>query len=498
MYENCNSAIRILSAILRKQGYGVSEIYFKHWVNNHLAPPTDKEKSLLLETVQKEKPDIVAFSIRCSAYEGVADELTEFLAERFEAFYLWGGLHPTLSPERCITRADALILGEAEIALPQFMQAFENGDSLDAVSNLWTSENHGNIRNPVTTMEHELDKIPFRDYSAKGKYYIIRDKVTEGDPAGKSAFYTVMASRGCPFGCTYCFNHVFREFSKEAGRYFRIRSVDNLLSEISLAIKNNPNIKSIRFDDNIFPFKKAWVDEFCAKYPKEVGIPFEALLQPNVIYDGLLRQLKGAGLRAVTTGIQSTEKVNYELYDRRVQNKKLYEFADQAREAGLPVRFQIVIDNPLSDHRELEDMYHILREFRRPYDLYLFSLTNYPNTEMTKRLLQEGKISEDEVEGPGTKTFAQYRVSLNWPRPRIETFWIALFILMNKRYVPASLIELFARSNYLKKHPKPLVMFAQATNLLKMGMTAMKLVLRGEMTPELIRQWLNFKSVITS
>ena len=42
------------------------------------------------------------------------------------------------------------------------------------------------------------------------------------------------------------------------------------------------------------------------------------------------------------------------------------------------------------------------------------------------------------------------------------------------------------------------IAFAQAANLVKMGGLFTKMTLRGEMTPLLIKRWVNFDSMVTS
>jgi len=498
IYENNNSPVRIFSALLRSQGFGVSEVYFKHWVNNRLIRPTAKEMDLLYQVIKNENPDIIAISLRCSAYEQVTGFITQYLRSRYDAFYLWGGLHPTLEPERCLAHADAVIMGEGEIPLLQLVKLFERGERLDSVPNFRTRDSFGGIQNPISILIENLDDLPFRDFTSDGKYYISRDSLVHGDPVRNSPIFDIMFSRGCPFECTYCYNHILKRIFKSAGKYYRIRSVDNSVAEMRAAKIRNPKTKIIRIDDNIFPFNKTWVDEFCEIYPKEIGLPFNCMLQPNVSTRKLLSDLKQAGLQNVTIGIQSTEKVNFDIYGRKVPDSKVMDFAKDAHAEGIHVNYQVMIDNPLSDEREHRDLYSLLKQIPRPFDLYLFSLTHYPRTLMTERLLKEGKISTDQVEGPGTKTFAQYRVSLNWPRPSEETFWIAVFVLMSKNFISKSFIDRLVENRWLKRHPKPIVFFAQAVNLIKMSLIALRMALKGELNLSFIRQWLNLKSLITS
>ena len=134
----------------------------------------------------------------------------------------------------------------------------------------------------------------------------------------------------------------------------------------------------------------------------------------------------------------------------------------------------------------------------RPFELYLFGLTIYPNTHLARRLLREGRITEADIEGINTHAFEQFRVDLNYPRPKADQRWLALIVLMNKGLLPKEFIWKLYNSERLKQDPRPLVAFAQAANLVKMGGLFTQMTLRGEMTPLLMKRWINFDSMVTS
>ena len=68
---------------------------------------------------------------------------------------------------------------------------------------------------------------------------------------------------------------------------------------------------------------------------------------------------------------------------------------------------------------------------------------------------------------------------------------------MNKGFLPKSTIWKLYESDYFKDNPDPLVAFAQAANLVKMAGVAGEMTLRGEMTPLLIKRWVNPRSLVT-
>ena len=131
MYDVENNAVRVLAATLRAAGHHVTEIYFKDWISNYIAPPTDEELENLKKVILRADLNLVCVSIRASAYYNAARILTEYLQQELETAVLWGGMHPTLVPEQCIETADMVLKGEGELALTDLSDRLAEGRELD-------------------------------------------------------------------------------------------------------------------------------------------------------------------------------------------------------------------------------------------------------------------------------------------------------------------------------------------------------------------------------
>ena len=150
-----------------------------------------------------------------------------------------------------------------------------------------------------------------------------------------------------------------------------------------------------------------------------------------------------------------------------------------------------------SVEKDKDTLFQMLMELERPFELFLFGLTIYPRTHLARTLLREGLITEADIEGVNTHAFEQFRIDLSYPRPVADQRWLGLIVLMNKGFLPRSLIWKLYRSERLKADPRPLVALAQAANLVKMAGVAGQMTLRGEMTPLLIKRWVNPRSLVT-
>ena len=500
IYDIENNATRILAALLRVHGYNPIEVYLKDWANNDFIPPTGKEWRLIIDLLKKERIGLLAVSLRASAYIEVARELSLKAREELQIPVVWGGLHASLMPDQCIEIADMVCRGEGEKAILRLAEGLQEGELPVEVPNLWVREKGQVIKNPVAPLIQDLDVVPFRDYHTHvHKFYINFNRVLRGDPMVEDPMFQMMNSRGCPFSCNFCYNRSLRDQVYTGQKpYFRLRSVANVLAEIKAARKSFRNMKRVRFDDEVFPFDQDWMEEFVEQYPKEIGLPFQCFVQPVLVNRDYVAQLKKAGLETVFMGIQNSELTNQKFYNRSGSDQQVRQAVELFREFKVEGSYHIIWDNPLSDTEEKEHTVSFLLNLPRPFHIFLFSLTNFPNTAMTDILLEKGIITEGEVEGlGGTKTFRQYRVDLAYPRPREDLFYLSIIILLTKRFLPKWLIRRLWKSRYFRSHPKPLAVLAQVINFVKMGYIATRMTFRGEMTWALVRRWLNMRSMIT-
>ena len=502
LYALENNGVRHVASSLRGAGFQVTEVYFKDWVNNNFPWPKEVEVQNLIELLQERGIDYVGFSVRASAFHRMAKFLTERIRTALGLPILWGGMHPTFMPDVCIHVADCIAIGEVDHAVIEFFNRVDAGEDIRTAPSFWIREEtetgtviHKNDLAPLVS----LNDIPFRDFHTQDdKFHVEGTKVTKGDPFITNPEYTVLASRGCPYWtCTFCSNTVTKPLYEDLGKKFRLRSVENLIQEMEYATKLCTNIKVVRFDDEVFPIRKAWIEEFAQKWPSRVGIPFEVLVDPRMVTEESLQLLKNAGLRAICMGIQAHERINFEYYNRPIPNAKILECQRIFRKVGIQANLQIIWDDPFSTEEDKDALFHMLMELERPFELYLFGLTIYPRTHLARRLLREGKITEHDIEGINTHAFEQFRIDLNHPRPKADQRWLALIVLMNKNILPKEFIWKLYHSDFFKEHPEILIQVAQAVNLAKMSRVALEMAMRGEMTPLLIKRWVNPKSLVT-
>jgi len=270
-------------------------------------------------------PEVVAFSATTGAHRA-ALAIAAQLRPRFPGKILLGGPHPTFFPEVIAEPAlDAICRGEGERALVDFLGRLDRGEDLAGVPGFWVKAGGEVQRNPVAELIADLDTLPPP----------ARDLLEAADPwFRRDTMQRVMAGRGCPYRCSYCFNQAMQTLVRGKGPYVRTRSVGHVLAELR-EIKRRGK-RTINFVDDTFGLNRSWTLEFLDRYRAEIGLPFIVNLRPEQADAQLSRALAAAGCYCAQMGVESArEPLRRRLLGRAVSDEVLAEGARRLKESGI-------------------------------------------------------------------------------------------------------------------------------------------------------------------
>jgi radical SAM superfamily enzyme YgiQ (UPF0313 family) len=399
LYRYQNFPIRILHSLLEKiEGVEPHTIFFKNHYTNAIKIPTPKEETLFREKIVELQPKMVGFSIY-SPYVPIASRLTKIVKENSSATVMWGGIHPTLSPESCLEQCDIICIGEGEGALKDLVESLRDGKEYESIHNIWVKQNGRIIQNPLRPLIHDLDSIPFPAYARDSFYFIGSNKIRREDAAIFDPILAVMPARGCPFTCSYCVNSLLRPLYQGLGPYNRRRSAANLIAEMKgiLAI---PGIqkKLVEFHDENFGTDESWLGEFEALYPKEIGLPFKVQYNPKLIKAESVRRLKKCGLHRIKFGIEAgADRIRNQVFRRPGKNQELLKLAHAIAKFDVKIRYDLIIDNPYDTEETLKETIDLLLKLPKPLRFNLYSLQFFPNYPLTQKAIEDGHITRQEA-----------------------------------------------------------------------------------------------------
>jgi radical SAM superfamily enzyme YgiQ (UPF0313 family) len=334
-------------------------------------------------------------------------DLVEFCRARGKPVVV-GGPGVTSSPHFYQT-ANFRVLGEAEGAIDQFVEAWEAG----AREGQFEAEK---FQTDVTkTPIPRFDLLKFDDYLHIG----------------------VQFSRGCPFVCEFC------DIIELYGRVPRAKSNAQMLAELDELYKLGYRGHVDFVDDNLIGNKKAvkgFLPEL-AKWLEARDYPFEFTTEAsiNLADDSeLLKLLNRANFVGVFVGIESPDPATL-IAMRKKQNtrRSIAESIHKIYAAGLFVTAGFIVGFDSERQSVADAMVALIEEAAIPICMVglLYAL---PNTQLTRRLEKEGRLYAPPLR-EDLKSADQCTMGLNYAtlRPRQEILADYLDIL-KRIYDPAA------------------------------------------------------------
>jgi len=390
-----------LEKALKNAGYEVHLIFFKSFNSVNPSSATQTEISLLKNLIQEIDPGLIGVSVMSSLYLETVNAVNNMLRESFNIPIVWGGVFPTLFPERCLKEADYVIRGEGEKAIVHLVDALYNNKPLEDVQNLAFKKDGQVIINEVGPLCQNLDELGYPEIGGKNRYFIDGDKLHRGDPLLNSISYEMSASRGCPFMCSYCCTVSLRRVYKNQSRhYLRMRSVSSVMDELNEAKSRMKNLKVIRFWDEIFSSNEEWVAEFAERYKKEIGLPFEIWAHPLKVDKKLIQMLVDVGLYKVVMGIQSgSPRVRKEIFHRIEKQEDIINASRIFAECKVPqVIYDFILRHPFETEEDIRQSYELCTKLAPPFELQLHELQFFPGIDIVEMAIKMNIATREELD----------------------------------------------------------------------------------------------------
>jgi radical SAM superfamily enzyme YgiQ (UPF0313 family) len=303
-----------------------------------------------------------------------------------------GGEHITALPQMSMEEApiDASVLGEGEEIVVNLVKAFENGDDLSSVNGIIYRDAGGEIiTNDRYSRIRALDEIPrpawelmpIGDYLDRGYGF--------GVTRGRSM--PVIASRGCPYQCTFCSNPQMWTTRWVA------RSVDNLLDELEHYQKVY-GAENFDFYDLTAIVKKDWIVEFCAKV-KERGMSFTWQLpsgtRSEAIDEEVSKLLFESGCRNLSYAPESGSMSVLTRIKKKIKLENMITSLRSSVKAGVNVKINLMFGFPGETYAEIWDSFKFIcrMAWAGGHDLSIWAFSPYPGSELFTQLEKEGKVA---------------------------------------------------------------------------------------------------------
>ncbi len=300
--------------------------------------------------------------------------------EKTGAFTVLVDTHVTVFHKELVAEpfVDAAVRGEFESAVPEIADALSRGSDLDRIPGVTWRRGAEVVANPDRPLLKDLDDLPWPDRDmVPAEQYIVGLRTQ--DPC-----FMVMASRGCPFRCTFCL-WVPVMFNNKV----RFRDVEKVVDEIA-HLQNRYGAREVFFHDDTVNITVRRVEEIChAILRRRLKIGWIANFRADQTTPELFRLMKRAGCTKILLGVESgSQKLLDETIDKEITLKEVEDTIRWAKDAGIRVHCTYSLGAPGETRETLRETLEFIKK-TDPDDIQVSLMTPIPGTPFYEKVKHE-------------------------------------------------------------------------------------------------------------
>lgn len=343
------------------------------------------EKESILKYVQELNPQILGLSIMSQHLYCTLEFLKDIKRLMPEVVVVVGGPHVCADYRNLMVNhkeIDIAVTGEGEYTMLELIDSIQNGDSLNNIKGITYRSDEEIKTTPFREYITNLDLLPFADWES-----LPMEKYSDAITVKKN-YGGIMASRGCPYSCTFC-------GAKSAlGVKARRRSPENILDEINL-LYNKYNVRQILFHDSTFNLDNQWVREICEGILKmNKPLIWGCNLRTERLDREVLRLMKKSGCLRVFVGVESADNEVLKKMKKGTTIEKIEEGIHLLEETGLTTDCGFILGMPGETEESIKKTIKFAKKIKK--GICTFSLASpFPGSEFYDIAKEEGLNVKD-------------------------------------------------------------------------------------------------------
>jgi magnesium-protoporphyrin IX monomethyl ester (oxidative) cyclase len=303
------------------------------------------------------------------------------------------GLHPSSRPNECLkeSNVDFVVIGEQEMTTLELADTLEKGATGDLknVKGLGFLENGKVVITASRPVIEDLDSMPFpaRHLLPMKEFFEAARKIPISGNLKKPSI-RMLTTRGCPYGCIFCSNHIVM------GRKWRARSAENVVTEIEQIVKTY-GVHQIDFLDDNLAFNRERLVKICNMLiEKKLHIEWCTPngVRADALDPELLALMRKAGCQKILIAPESgVQRIVDDVIKKKQSLKRVEEAVSAAHKVGIKVGCFFIlgmIGETKEDMKETIKFAHKLRSLGAEYFYFSYATPLY-GTELY-RLAKEG------------------------------------------------------------------------------------------------------------
>jgi radical SAM superfamily enzyme YgiQ (UPF0313 family) len=275
----------------------------------------------------------------------------------------------------------------------------------------------------------------------------------------------MLASRGCPYRCTFCSN------PRMWGTLWRVRDPQDVFDEMCNYM-DDYGATNFDFYDLTAIVRRDWIVSFCRLIiasGREFTWQLPSGTRSEAIDEEVTRLLYESGCRYVNYAPESGSDEILERIKKRISKEKMLESMRSAVRSGIKVKANFILGFPGERPRHILDTYRFILSMSLVgiQDISVFPFSPYPGSELFDFVRQRGDVELDEA----------YFLSLSqYTDPRYTKSYCENFSALTLRLLCLVAMGLFYFVSYLRR-PARFVQLVRNVFFKKEGKTKLETAL---------------------
>jgi len=350
------------------------------------APTLELSRKEWISEVKSWHPDVVGLSLLTpTAPKGYAAArmVKEELGE--DVVVIAGGPHPTFMYEEALNSGvDVVVRGEGEVTTLELVRVLkERGldpEALKGVKGIAFKREGKVVVTPPRPLIDNLDKLPLPAW-----HLLPMEKYTLLGKPIKVAH--VMASRGCPYGCSFCTTSYFW------GRKVRFRSASKVAEEVEY-LYDKYGARYVAFADDELTMNKRFIYDF-VKEVKERGLDLQFACGSRVDHmtKDFMKFLFDNGCVILYFGVESASQETLDRVGKGIRVEQAKRVFEWKKELGGCALASFILGFPWETVDDMKRTVDFAIDLDPDY-VQFTALTPYPGTPIYRYALKQGLIED--------------------------------------------------------------------------------------------------------
>jgi radical SAM superfamily enzyme YgiQ (UPF0313 family) len=393
-----------VAAALREAGHDVTAVDavgegLDHYTRLDWTPYTLIHGLSEAEIVARINPKAEMIGISCMfSVEWIAvRDLASAIRRAFpRALIVFGGEHATACPEYSLQdcpAADMCVLGEGEETIVDVANALASGSDFSGVAGLVLRDGDRIYRTARRSRIRALDDIAAPDWSVFPITNYLDNRLSFGADLGRSM--PILASRGCPYQCTFCSS------PQMWTTLWRARSPQLLLAEMKHYMECY-GVTNFDFYDLTAIVDRKWIVSFTQLLIDErldITWQLPSGTRSEAIDETVCGLLYRSGCRVINYAPESGSEPELKRIKKVVKPERMLASMRAAHAAGLEIKANFIMGLPGSSWADVRRTFWFLARVAaaRVDHVSAFPFSPYPGSELFDQLQREGRVTLDEA-----------------------------------------------------------------------------------------------------